>query len=289
MNKTLDANRTLDRIVSAIGDLPATPAIISALTGLTSDVNSDVERITKAIQADQSLTAKVLKLSNSSFYGRAREVKTVKEAILILGFMTLHSLVIATATHSLYQKNARDKTVDKLWEHSLATAIACRLIAQTVMHPAVEEAFIGGLLHDIGKLVLAHKMTDYYRAIVQKVEETGGKFLEFEEAEFGFNHAMIGMLLLQKWSFPDLLCEAVLHHHEPSGANGGPAPLPYLINLGNFMAKKLAAGFNDFRVEDLSLLPSAMVLGLNGERLDALGVQLADHFETEKEIFRLKT
>ena len=142
---------------------------------------------------------------------------------------------------------------------------------------------------DIGKLVLMHRMNDYYRAIVQKVEESKGKFSELEAAEFGFDHAMVGMLLLQRWSFPDSLCQAVLHHHDHAESDGGPAPLPCVINLGNFLAKNSGVGFNDYRVEDLSVLPSAAALGLQRPQLDELAVRLAEHFEIEREIFRLKT
>jgi len=176
MTTTTETQRALDKIISTIGDLPTTPAIIATLMNLTADIDTDINKITRAIMADQSLTAKVLKLSNSSFYGRAKEVRTLNEAIIILGFMTLHSLIIATSTQTLYQKAGDDGVSGKLWEHAFAVALASRLVAQAVHFPFVEEAFIGGLLHDIGKLVLMQKTPEEYRRIIAEVEKTRGSF-----------------------------------------------------------------------------------------------------------------
>ena len=289
MNKVLETKRNLDKIISTIGDLPATPAVIATLMNLTSDVNADIEKIIRAIRADQSLTAKVLKMSNSSFYGRAREVKTLREAILILGFMTLHSLVIATSTQGLYQKSTNSRISGKLWEHAFACALASRLIAQEVKYPYVEEAFIAGLLHDIGKLVLSQKAADEYFRIAQKVEATGGAFADAETAAFSFTHADVGSLLLGKWSFPGELIEAVGNHHQfPPPEGAPPAPLVSIIHLGNFTAKKLGVGFTDYRPDNLSSLLSARSLDLDADRLAAVEQKLREHYASEQELFKLK-
>jgi len=287
MDKVLASNRTLDKIISTIGDLPATPAIIATLMNLTSDINTDIEKISKAILADQSLTAKVLKLSNSSFYGRAKEVKTLKEAIVILGFMTLHSLVIATSTQSLYQKTMVGGISEKLWEHAFAAAIASRMVAQAVGYSGVEEAFIAGLLHDIGKLVLAQKMPADYRIIVKQVEASRGCFSDEEKAAFGFNHADVGSQLLAKWSFPEDLSQAVHNHHDDLSDEQNRLQLSHIINLGNYMAKNLEVGFTDHRIDDLASSPSAAAFNLDSDRIDELQEQLAAHFKSEKELFTL--
>jgi putative nucleotidyltransferase with HDIG domain len=287
MDKVLESNRALEKIISTIGDLPATPVIISTLMNLTSDLNTDIEKISKAILADQSLTAKVLKISNSSFYGRAREVKTLREAIVILGFMTLHSLVIATSTQGLYRKSIDDGVSDKLWEHAFAAAIASRMIAQTIGYHAMEEAFVAGLLHDIGKLVLAQKLPKDYRQIVKQVEESNGCFIEYEKNVLGFDHTDVGTQLMMKWSFPPELANAVQFHHAPSESDDEYITLTQVINLGNFMAKKLGVGFDDHKADDLSQLPAAAALNLDGSKLDELQEKLGEHYENERDLFRL--
>jgi len=287
MNQVINANRMLDKIMATIGDLPATPAIIATLMNLTSDINTDIEKITKAIMADQSLTAKVLKMSNSSFYGRAREVRTLKEAVMILGFMTLHSLIIATATQTLYQKTGDDGITGKLWEHGFASAIASRLIAQAAGFPYIEEAFVAGLLHDIGKLVLVQKMPKEYREIVTEVEARQSPFAETEVAAFGFNHTQVGSLLLQKWSFPQELIDAVEQHHWPVGAAEENRNLSFIINVGNFVAKKLDVGFDDYAVENLAELDSVSALNFDPARLDEVQITIRERFQEEKELFIL--
>ena len=109
MNTILQSNRALDRILASLGDLPTSPAIVTSLMGQTTNSDADLEAISKTIMADQSLTARLLKLSNSSFYGRSQKVGTLREAIIILGFKTLRSLVLAASTHSLYQKSGYSK------------------------------------------------------------------------------------------------------------------------------------------------------------------------------------
>ncbi|MCK5126439.1 MAG: HDOD domain-containing protein [candidate division Zixibacteria bacterium] len=284
MEKLEESSRSLDIIISSIGELPAIPVIIASLMNLTSDLNTDINKITKALLADQSLTARVLKLSNSSFYGRAKEVKTLKEAIVLLGFNTLRSLVVATSTHSLYDSTGGENH-NKLWEHTLASAISCRLVAKFSRHLLVEEAFIAGLLHDIGKLVLLQKKPDEYTEIIVKVEMTQGQFIDFEEEKFGFNHTDIGLLLLHKWSFPKVLSNAVFEHHSPIDLEDSNMPLAFVINLGNMLAKKLDIGFNDYNPENLAETSSAVKLGLTEEALAEIEEQLAEQFKYERDVF----
>lgn len=285
MEKFVESSRALEKIVSSIGDLPATPAIIASLMGLTSDLNTDINRITQALMSDQSLTARVLKLSNSSFYGRAKEVRTLKEAILLLGFKTLRSLVVASSTHSLYNTSGGESH-NKLWEHTLATAISARLVAKLSRHPNVEEAFIAGLLHDIGKLVFLQKKPAEYTEIIVKAEVSRRSFIEFEEEKFGFNHTDVGLLLLHNWSFPQLLSNAVFEHHDPIEVEEeGVPPLSYVINLANMVAKKLDVGFKDYSPENLAEQPSAQRLGLKEESFEEIIEDLKEQFENERKIF----
>jgi len=287
MEKLLESNRELDKIISSIGDLPASPAIITTLMSLTSDMNTSIDKISKTILADQSLTGRVLKISNSSFYGRAKEVATLREAILLLGFSTLRSLVVASSTHSLYQSAGDETFKRKLWEHSLATAVSARTIACHIQHPKTEEAFIAGLMHDIGKLVMAQKIPDEYMIVVHTVEQSGESYIDVEERAFGFNHTDVGLLLLHKWSFPQILGNAVFEHHNPTETDDKPVPLSYIINLANCMAKRLDVGFENSCPENDTILASLKRLNLSEEDANEIGQKAAVHFEEEKGLYGL--
>jgi putative nucleotidyltransferase with HDIG domain len=280
---TSTTKSTLDRIISTVGDLPASPAIVSTVMGLTSNPDSKIVDVTRVLSADQSLTAKILKLSNSSFYGRPKEVQSLQEAILLLGFSTLRSIVIATSAHLLYTRGVMDGPGGKLWRHSLASAIAARQVAQHVGHKNQEEIFIAALLHDIGKLVLLQKLPDRYNEVIQRAERGEGSFFEVEASLLGFNHCEVASILLDQWHFPATLCEAVFHHHSEPTANGdGAISVSGVVQLGNLMAKDLGVGFNDRGSENLAAEPSARLLSLDQ-------AQLAHLLEEAEEYYRVET
>ena len=276
----------LERIVSTLGELPASPAIVSTVMGLTSNPDSKVVDISKVLSVDQSLTAKVLKLSNSSFYGRPKAVKTLQDAILLLGFFTVRSIVIATSAHTMYTKEASSGPQEKLWQHSLATAVAARQIAQRIRHPAKDEVFIAALLHDIGKLVLLQKLTEKYLEIVTEVEDTGGRFIDVEADRLGFTHCEVAAILLDHWQFPQSLKEAVLDHHDPAPAQDDePLPISHIICLGNEMAKHLEVGFDDAQAESMAGVESARLMGLDEETLQNILQETEEYYHIETSIF----
>jgi putative nucleotidyltransferase with HDIG domain len=231
------ARASLDQIVCGIGDLPSSPAIVSAVMGMASDLNTQLAEIGKVVSADQSLTVKVLRLSNSSFYGRMKQVSTVEQAIVTLGYYTLRSLVVASSTHSIYRKKDPARFLPVLWEHSLGSAVAARLLGRRIRHPQTEEAFIGGLLHDVGKLVLTQNLQGDFKAL-RTDAETDGDWCRAERAMLGFTHIDVGVALLTKWNFPRTLIDAIaLHHTEPECQPDEPSTLPALIWLANQIAR----------------------------------------------------
>lgn len=286
MSTDTKTNTSAVNIVSAVGELPASPAIVSRLMGLTSDLDTKVTDISGVLASDQSLTAKVLKLSNSSFYGRPSTVATLEEAIMMLGYASVQSLVIATSAHTMYNKDDTDGYKKKLWCHSLATAIAVRQIALHISSSNKEELFIAALLHDIGKLVLMDKMPDQYREIIAEVEKNKDTFFEVETRILGFTHCDVALLLLESWSFPEsLTTTAVQHHQLPSFDKDESIPNSYVISLGNEMSKTLDVGFCDRKIETLCELESAKVLSLDETVLDTITQTFSEHYDLEKRIF----
>lgn len=275
----------IDRIISTLGDLPASPAIVSTVMSLTSNPDSRVPEISRVLSADQSLTAKVLKLSNSSFYGRPKGVGTLQEAIMLLGFFTVRSIVVATSAHTIYTQDACGGPKEKLWEHSLATAVAARQVAKHVRLAGNDEVFISALLHDIGKLVMLQKLPDAYTEVIEEVESLKRPFVEIETRRLGFDHCLVADMLLAQWKFPAEMRRAILDHHQPTTPDGGPPTAAQIVCLGNYLAKRLGTGFDDGQGELDP--PEALTLLTGGDerQLDALLKDVRAFYESEVRIF----
>ena len=294
MEKVIESNILINKMISTLGELPSSPKIVSTIMQLTSDPNTEITTLEKHLLADPSLAAKLLKLSNSAFYGQKKSVSTLKQAILIIGFHTLRSLVVAASIHSLYSKMGRDSIENKLWEHSLATAIACRLLALKTRHMQYEEIFMAGLLHDIGKLVMSQKLGENYENLCRKVESEHLQFYDEEKQAFGFTHCDVGMVLMNKWNLPQGLINAVYKHHDTnpedgrSGEDMDPAKMPieFILDVGNQLAKRLDYGFDDFRVESLQELTFSKAAGIDDEEYEELKSRLEEEFTQELEMFK---
>lgn len=282
-----ESSQKVLQILSALGDLPASPSVVSLVMGMTSDLNTDISQLSQALSADQSLTAKALKLSNSPLYGRARGVASIEEAIMVLGFFTLRSLVIATATHAMFKGSGKNSLVESLWDHSLATGIASRLIAKKLGHPCVEESYLAGLLHDIGKLILTQKFPDEYASLVSRHKKEDIELDELEQNKFGFSHADLGEALLEKWEFPPDLIYAVANHHNPDIAAelNSAASIPLIVNLANGIAKCIGAGFKTLAADDLAEFESLKALKLPDEDLLTIIEALTENFQEERSRF----
>jgi putative nucleotidyltransferase with HDIG domain len=275
----------LDKITMTIGELPASPAIVSAVMGLTANLNASVEDVGEVLAADATLAAKVLKLSNSSFYGRSRSVSSIKEAILILGFYTLRSMVIASSTHSIYYRKDNAQFSEKLWNHSLASGMACRIVARRIQHSRIEEIFMAGLLHDIGKVVLGQKLTVVYDSIVKEVERSGRGFQAIELEKLGFDHAVVGATILKKWNFPKELVEGVEYHHDTPDDTHSEVSIGSVVAFSNLLAKQIAGGFAEPAVDCLSRHPVAERFRLDSDCLRTMTEDLQSRFEEEKHLF----
>lgn len=282
----LGSNDHLNNIIMTTRDLPAMPQVASKVLELSSDPNTSAQQLQQIIADDQAMTARILKIANSAMYSCSRKVKTLTEAIVMLGFNSIRSLVVTSAARNLY--NTRKSTTGLkerlLWEHSIGVAFACRLLVQERIPGLAEEAFLAGLMHDIGKLVLNLRVPEEFDEIVQQVYNENCAFNQTEKQVLGFDHAEVGALLVRKWNLSPVLEDTILQHHNPEAMTVD-NPLLLYLDLGNKVCHKLGIGFVDEPDLDLNNCLANSILGLSPKTFDSVVVRLQETLENEMEIF----
>ena len=258
-------------IVSKTGDLPTLPHVATKVMRLVSDPKTSAKDVQDAIITDQGMTAQILKISNSAMYGMKREIRTLTQAILLLGFESIRSIVVASASKKMYkaQGGAPGFKEKLIWENSIGSALVSRGIAEQFPDMDKEEAFIGGLMHNMGKTVLNQKMPDAYSEIMVTSYNQGTPIHVIERQKLGFDHAELGYCLMQKWNLSDSLADAIRYYLEPEKAPLIHRRLTAAIALGTMFCLDLGLGVSQpIPLDEQPLLPQVMeILAITPERL----------------------
>ncbi len=218
----------LKAVVQKITDLPTLPALFVTLTRLIQDPHTSAEQLGRALSTDMTLVSKVLKLVNSAFYGFPGRIGTVSQAIVILGFSSIRNIVLTTSVMKMWEhpKLQKQFDLDGFWRHSLQTAALSKALAMERAIPFMEELFIAGLLHDIGRIVLSGKLPEDFEKVLDYRARRHVSLLEAEKKVLGLTHAELGAFLAKKWNLPAPLVEIIRCHHAPELADTSPgAPL----------------------------------------------------------------
>ncbi len=233
----------LETLVRQVRDLPALPAAVVRVMQLTDDPKAGTADVARAMASDQALAARVLRLANSAFYGSSRRISTVSEAVTTLGMRTTRNLVMATSCQEMLEQDIAGYALPRgaLWRHSLACASAARALAQRARYRATEEAFVAGLLHDIGKVVLNTYLKEQFARVFLRAARGDMTFAQAEREVLGFDHAEAGARLLERWNLPDSLVTAVRWHHAPL-ASPSPSLLPCLVHVADAVCLTLGIG-----------------------------------------------
>ena len=206
------------KLVSRLENIPSIPSLYAEMVEKLQDPQVGSDEIAAIVVRDLSMTAKILKLVNSAFFGLGREVSSPADAVTYLGVETIKSLVLSINAFSQF-RNAKlgAFSLDALWTHSQMTAGGAKQIAemQEAGPKVMDEAFVAGLLHDIGKLVLVSNFTDDYNQVAESSCGSTRLLLDAEQQTFGANHADVGGYLLGLWGLPDPVVEAIALHHQP--------------------------------------------------------------------------
>jgi putative nucleotidyltransferase with HDIG domain len=244
------------------------PGAAVKLLALVDDPGVSVPQIESILRQDPGLTANLLRLANSAYFGIPSKVGSVRQAVILLGLKRLVHMVIATCTSAIMDRTVPgyDLPAGELWRHSLAVSVAAEGLVRELKLDAAEEIFTAALLHDIGKIVLGQFVQDDYAKIALALEQG----LAFETAEsivLGTTHAEIGAQVLSKWSLPEGIVHAVRWHHE-SEKSERPDPMLDVVHVANMLCLMIGIGVGR---DGLSYRPSPVVtkrLGLTTSHLE---------------------
>ncbi|MCB1749702.1 MAG: HDOD domain-containing protein [Gammaproteobacteria bacterium] len=271
-------------LIESIKGLVSPPDVCARVLQLARSPTASADDIGAVVACDPTLTSRVLRIANSPLYGLRGRVDTVSRAITILGSDALVNLVVAVSAVASFSRIANDLVnMDTFWRHSLYSALIARDLARQchVLHP--ERLFVAGLLHDIGSLVIYHRTPDTARALLTAAAGDEGRMFALERDNFGFSHAEVGALLLESWTLPEALQDAVRWHHEPASAPGDQSD-PALVHIADALANHSGiGGFCEVAATDTVIDAGAWpALGIAPDALDLealiseAGVQFAE-------------
>ena len=266
----------------AAENMPAISPIMGKINEISREIDTSPIDMVKIIMLDPVLTGKVIKLVNSSFYGLPQRVKSLAQAVVLLGMNTVKNLAISTALLStVFIKEKRSPLQpEEFWRHCLATAAGCKMIARVLNESLdmIETYFIAGLLHDIGKILFVRTDPARYAKALDESRRLGISLCFAEFAHFGCTHAQAGGVLARKWRLEQAMVDVVELHHSQSGAEIN--PLREMVSIANNLCKQAMIGESGNCVIEEAAEDSAKRLGFSLELFQKTVQELP--FELEK-------
>lgn len=229
---------TMEEVLVNLSRLPALPIVVQEVIGSFDNPQMSVSTLANKISQDQVITAKILRIANSPFYGLPRQVASVQDAVVILGFDSVRNITIAAGLIHGFA-HAPEVCFDprQFWMSNMQVAVYAKIIAKKLgQNPEI--AFTAGLLHDIGLIVLAVCIPDVYGQLFKRQPDSGLPLFELEQAELGFDHAMLGAEVARRWNFPEVILHAIQFHHAPD--QNPTAPVTDIVHVANYMADEIA-------------------------------------------------
>jgi putative nucleotidyltransferase with HDIG domain len=277
-------NTELEKTIMSAGDLPTIPIVATKVMQLIESDRATAAELSKVVSSDPAVAARVLKISNSSFYGRQGKIQNLSSAIVLLGFTTLKSVVVTASLRQVYQPFGL--TEKMLWEHSFGAGLASKIIAKKIGGLDEEEAFLAGLFHDIGKVIMNSQDPTKFQMVMERCYNEEIRFNEAEKSFYSFTHEEAGALVIKKWNFPDSLTQTVLQHHAFSFSDLSDIAILQMtsvINLADLFCLRLGIG-QRYPMEDLSLTSTkaASFLGLDEEKLESLLEEFSEAYNKDK-------
>jgi putative nucleotidyltransferase with HDIG domain len=221
-----------ESMIKQVVNLPTIPETMTRVTHLLDEPDVELDEVAEVILTDQVMASRVIKIVNSPMFRPMHEIKSLKRALIYLGFRRIREIALTCSIIKTFEGQAGVFDVRTFWEHSFGVGIVSKIIAQRVRYPETEKAYICGIVHDIGEVYLNTYHPEEFRKIVDLIKDTCHSFAEGELFMLGTTHCEIGLCLAKKWNFPLEYCDVIENHHFPQEANFDPM-LVAIVNLAD--------------------------------------------------------
>lgn len=278
-------------ILTSVGarSIPTMPGAAQKAFKLATDPTAEARDFIEVIESDEALSARVLKIANSVFFDRGKRSETIEECVTVIGMNELRCLLNASALSDIFP--SKHPLRAQFWANDVATALIARSLAQRTLPSKTENAFLAGLMHDIGKLLMLNRLEHDYEVVARSVGERGVAFCEAEHDRFVFDHSEAGQLIAERWHFSTELADAIRNHHAPwEDLEQGPN-ITAIIKAADIFAHALALGhqrgFSRFQqaMENDQLEPACEALKIPPADQKDMLANFRRVFETEYDLY----
>ncbi|MFW6366303.1 MAG: HDOD domain-containing protein, partial [Spirochaetota bacterium] len=235
----------IESIVNNLDALPSLPDVVTRIINMVNDPDVDFKKVAEEISKDQAITTNILKIANSAYFSKGKEITSVDKALVTLGMKEVKDIVVVAATKDVLNKPIAgyDLAKGELWKHNLAVAMLAKKIALDKKKRALSDVvFTGGIIHDVGKTVLALYVASTFQEILTTTIEKQITFSQAEHEIMGFNHQEIGERILTKWEFPEILQHIVRYHHDADEAPESAMEAVSIVHVANTICQMAGIG-----------------------------------------------
>ena len=235
-----ERRESLERLFKHIGTVATLPAVGQRVLALTENDSASPEDLRDAIQGDPVLVARILRRLNSSYFGLSQKIADVRTAVNLLGMREIRNLAITVLMSKMFEEDGSHGTYRRegLWSHCVSVGVCARLVSRVCGRGLPEEAYVGGLLHDIGLILLDQTLRRHFVRVLEEISPTVPT-CAVESQLLSFDHAMLGGYVAQRWSFPQQIVDAITFHHAPLSYTGPHKEMVYLVAIANYLCSRV--------------------------------------------------
>jgi len=281
--------KVISRILKSIDTIPAFPATGNKVAQLLNKADYSVLQVANVIKYDPSITANILKMANSAYFGSQHKISTINDAVMYLGQKNLLRAIQTAGISKYYKKGASgyfDKATD-LWEHSVAVALMSQILSKKITGEENATLYTASLLHDVGKIILGEFVRDEFKKITMLVAEQHMSFLEAEENVLGINHADLGGKIAEHWNFPIEIRDAISFHHRPDLLEKEDKIMPWIVYMADEACLMMGIGSSVEGLAQRAVGELLQKFNLRMRDLEKSMVMLSDDLNNAKDLINI--